>query len=158
MNHSKSTESSELADPFAALYSTGPSSSLYISGRLTLLRVPAWLNPGLWIQFPSHPTHSAWHRRLDANSFLWLRSAVNQAIDSGKIATGFEDAPAIMEHIAAIGIEAAAFTADDIATHCRATEWFAFNTGLPSWADEIDFNFLPASQQITKPALTGGRT
>ncbi len=51
-----------------------------------------------------------------------------------------------MEHIAAIGIEAAAFTADDIATHCRAPEWFAFNAGLPTWTDEIDFNFLPASQ------------
>ena len=146
------------SDPFESLYQTSCLTHIYISGRLTLLRVPAWLNPGLWIQFPSHPTHSAWHRRLDANSFLWLRSAVNQAIDSGKIATGFEDAPTIMEHIAAIGIEAAAFTADDITPHCRAPEWFAFNAGLPTWADEIDFNFLPASQQIAKPALTGGRT
>lgn len=141
-------------DPFAVLYEPQPQSHIYISGRLTLLRVPAWLNPGLWIQFPSHPTNSAWHRRLDSNSFLWLRSAVNHAMDSGKIAPGFEDAPAIMEQIAAIGITEGAFTADEISKHCTAPEWYSFNDGLPTWADEIEPDFLPPVRRNDKAALT----
>jgi hypothetical protein len=75
-------------------------------------------------------------------------------MDSGKIAPGFEDAPTIMEHIAAIGIEAAAFTADDITPHCRAPEWYSFNAGLPAWADEIGWDFLPPVRRSDKAALT----
>ena len=139
-------------DPFASLYLPAQEqiSQLYISGRLTLLRVPSWLNPGEWIQFPDHPTHSAWHRRLTANVFLWLRSAVNRAINAGSIAQGFEDAPQTLEHIAAIGVEAGAFTADEIEPHETAPEWFSFNAGLPSWADDIGFEFLSPTP-LTSP-------
>ena len=139
-NHSTFTESAN-SDPFAALYYAEPLSHLYISGRLTLLRVPSWLNPGEWIRFPNHVTHQAWHRRLDAQAFLWLRSAVNRAVESGKIAPGFEDAPQMLEHIASIAITNGSFTADEIASHCTAPEWYEFNSGLPSWADEIDSMF-----------------
>jgi hypothetical protein len=42
-----------------------------------------------------------------------------------------------MERIAEIGINNGAFTADEIASHCTAPEWYSFNSGLPRWADEI---------------------
>ena len=147
-------------DPFAALCEpqaataepSRPQTQLYISGRLTLLRIPAGVC-GEWISI-----ESIWHRRLDANAFLWLRSAVNRAVESGKIAAGFEDAQQTLEHIAAIAIADGTFTADDIATHSTAPEWFAFNAGLPTWADEIGPDFLPPVRRNTKPALTGGQS
>jgi len=141
------------SDPFESLYQNSGTSHIYISGRLTLLRVPEWLNPGEWIQFPNHPTHSAWHRRLTANVFLWLRSAVNRAINAGSIAQGFEDAPQTLERIAAIGIEAGAFTADEVGPYETAPEWFSFNAGLPVWADGIGFEFLPPT-----PLTSGNKT
>ena len=146
----KSIESNETADPFAALYSTGPQSQLYISGRLTILRAPSG-TCGPWLNAPPCPI---WHRLLDANSFLWLRTAVNRAIDSGKIAPGFEDAQQTLEHIAAIGIEHGSFTAAEIETHQVAPEWFQFNSGLPSWADDIGPDFLPHVPKKRKAALT----
>lgn len=131
------------ADPFAALYSTGPESSLYISGRLTLLRIPAgvcgeWINP-----LPS----PVWHRRLDANAFLWLRSAVRRTIEAGKLAPEFSDAPQRLDQIAAIAIEHGALTADDIAPHLTAPDWYSFSSGLPAWADDIGPDFLPPQPQ-----------
>ena len=124
-------------DPFESLYQTSCSTQLYISGRLTLLRAPSG-TCGPWLNAPPCPI---WHRLLDANSFLWLRTAVNRAIESGKITPGFEDAPTIMEHIAAVGIEHRSFTADEIASHRTAPEWYSFSDGLPSWADDIGVDF-----------------
>jgi len=129
-------------DPFAALYSpspstTQPTTSLYISGRLTLLRVPQWLNPGEWIQFPNNLTHSAWHRRLTPNAFLWLRTAVNRAIESGRITEEFSDASQILEQIAEIGIEHGVLTAEEIESYCRPPDDYSFNEGIPVWADGI---------------------
>ena len=129
-------------DPFESLYQNSNITQIYISGRLTLLRVPEWLNPGEWIRFSEHPTHSAWHRRLTSQAFLWLRSAVNRAMESGNVAQGFEDAPQALDRIAEIGIETGAFTADKIAPGLSAPEWFRFNSGLPAWADEIGPYFL----------------
>ncbi len=123
-------------DPFAALYSAGPSSQLYISGRLTLLRIPAGVC-GEWTNLAFLTTHDTWHRRLDANAFLWLRAAVRRTIEAGKLSAEFADAESRLEQIAAIGITDGAFTADDIASHCTAPEWYSFNAGLPIWADEI---------------------
>ena len=131
MDHSKSTESSESADPFAALHSAGPQTQLYISGRLTLLRIPAGVC-GEWVS-----VESIWHRRLDVNAFLWLRSAVRRTIEAGKLSAEFTDAESRLEQIAAIGVTDGAFTADEIASHCTAPEWYSFNSGLPRWADEI---------------------
>ncbi len=141
------------SDPFESLYQNSGTSQLYISGRLTLLRVPSWLNPGEWIRFPDHPTHSAWHRRLTAHAFLWLRSAVNRVVIAGNVAQGFEDAPQTIERIAAIGVEAGALTIDDIGPHETAPEWFSFNAGLPVWADDIGFEF-PPSTPLTPPTKT----
>jgi hypothetical protein len=124
------------ADPFAALYSAGPSTQIYISGRLTLLRIPAGVC-GEWTSLNFITSQSSWHRRLDANAFLWLRSAVRRTIESGKLSAEFADAESRLEQIAAIGITDGAFTADDIASHCTAPEWYSFNAGLPIWADEI---------------------
>lgn len=124
------------ADPFAALYYAGPSTQLYISGRLTLLRIPAGVC-GEWTSLNFITSQSSWHRRLDANAFLWLRSAVRRTIESGKLSAEFADAESRLEQIAAIGITDGAFTADDIASHCTAPEWYSFNAGLPIWADEI---------------------
>lgn len=125
------------SDPFESLYQTSCSTQIYISGRLTLLRAPSG-TCGPWLNAPPHDT---WHRLLDANSFLWLRTAVNRAIESGKITPGFEDAQQTLEHIAAIGIEHGSFTAEEIAEHRTAPEWFQFNDGLPSWADDIVVDF-----------------
>jgi len=138
------------SDPFESLYQTSCSTQLYISGRLTLLRAPSG-TCGPWLNAPPCPV---WHRLLDANSFLWLRTAVNRAIDSGKIAPGFEDAQQTLEHIASIGIEYGSFTADEIASHQVAPEWFQFNAGLPSWADDIGPDFLPHVPKKRKAALT----
>jgi hypothetical protein len=99
----KFTESSESADPFAALYSTGPVSSLYISGRLTLLRIPVGVC-GEWTSLNFITSHSTWHRRLDANAFLWLRAAARRTIEAGKLATEFSDAEQCLDQIAAIAI------------------------------------------------------
>ena len=124
------------ADPFAALYSAGPQTQLYISGRLTLLRIPAGVC-GEWTSLNFITSQSSWHRRLDANAFLWLRTAVRRTIEAGKLSPEFADAESRLEQIAAIGITDGAFTADDIASHCTAPEWYSFNAGLPIWADEI---------------------
>lgn len=144
----KSIESSEIADPFAALYSAGPASSLYISGRLTLLRIPSGVC-GEWIS-----VESTWHRRLDAHAFLWLRTAVRRTVEAGKLSAEFADAESRLDQIAAIGITNGAFTADEISKHCTAPEWYSFNAGLPTWADEIEPDFLPPVRRNDKAALT----
>lgn len=131
------------SDPFESLYQPACLTHLYISGRLTLLRVPSWLSPGLWIRFPDHVTHSAWHRRLDAHGFLWLRAAVRAAIESGKLSAEFSDAESQLEQIAAIGIREGVFAADEIASHYTAPEWYSFSSGLPTWADDADLDPLP---------------
>jgi len=138
------------SDPFESLYQTSCSTQLYISGRLTLLRAPSG-TCGTWLNAPPCPI---WHRLLDAHTFLWLRTAVNRAIESGKIAPGFEDAQQTLEHIAAVGIEHGSFTADEISTHRAAPEWFQFNAGLPSWADDCGPDFLPHVPKRRKAALT----
>ena len=142
------------SDPFESLYQTPCPTHLYISGRLTLLRVPSWMNPGDWIQFPDHPTHATWHRRLDAHAFLWLRTAVRRTIKAGKLSAEFADAESRLEQIATIGITEGAFTADEISKHCMAPEWYSFNAGLPTWADEIEPDFLPPVRRNDKAALT----
>lgn len=123
-------------DPFAALYSAGPSYQLYISGRLTLLRIPSGVC-GEWTNLAFLTTHATWHRRLDANAFLWLRAAVRRTIEAGKLSPEFADAESRLDQIAAIAIADGTFTADDIASHRTAPEWYSFNAGLPIWADEI---------------------
>ena len=135
------------SDPFESLLQITIATHIYISGRLTLLKIPEWMNTGDWIQFTDHPTHPAWHRRLDAHAFLWLRAAVQRAIESGKIAQGFEDAPQVIEQIADIGINAGVFTAGEIDLQKASPEWFSFNSGLPAWADDIGPNFLPPQKQ-----------
>jgi len=153
MDHSKSTESSESSDPFAALYSAGPQTQLYISGRLTLLRIPAGVC-GEWTSLNFITSQSSWHRRLDANAFLWLRAAVCRTVEAGKLSAEFADAESRLEQIATIGITDGAFTADEISQHCAAPEWYSFNAGLPTWADEIEPDFLPPVRRNDKAALT----
>ena len=145
------------ADPFAALYSAGPQPQLYISGRLTLLRIHAGVC-GEWTSLGFITSHSTWHRRLDANAFLWLRSAVRRTIESGKLSAEFSDAESRLEQIAAIGIADGTFTADDIASHCTAPEWYSFNSGIPTWADEIEPDFLPPVKTKRNAALTVARS
>ena len=142
------SESRETADPFAALYSAGPQSHLYISGRLTLLRIPIGAC-GEWIS-----VESTWHRRLDANAFLWLRAAVRRTVEAGKLSEEFADAESRLDQIAAIGITNGAFTADEISKQCTAPEWYSFNAGLPTWADEIEPDFLPPVRRNDNAALT----
>lgn len=146
-----------IADPFAALYSAGPQTQLYISGRLTLLRIPVGVC-GEWTNLSFITSHSTWHRRLDANAFLWLRAAVRRTIEAGKLSVEFADAESRLEQIAAIGIADGILTDDDIATHRKAPEWYAFNDGLPTWADEIEPDFLPTSPRNGKAALTVARS
>ena len=136
---------------------TESTSSLYISGRLTLLRIPAGVC-GEWTNLAFLTTHATWHRRLDANAFLWLRSAVRRTIEAGKLAPEFSDDELRLDQIAAIAIADGTLTADDIATHRTAPEWYSFNAGLPTWADEIGPDFLPPVRRNPKPALTGGRS
>ena len=138
-----------IADPFAALYSAGPKTQLYISGRLTLLRIPVGVC-GEWTSLNFITSQSSWHRRLDANAFLWLRAAV----EAGKLSAEFADAELRLEQIAAIGITEGAFTADEISKHCTAPEWYSFNDGLPTWADEIEPDFLPPVRRNNNAALT----
>lgn len=133
-----------IADPFASLFPPQltaspprPQFDLYISGRLTLLRAPSG-TCGEWLNAPPCPI---WHRRLDANAFLWLRSAVRRTIESGKLSPEFADAESRLDWIAETAIEQGTFTADEISQHCTAPEWYAFNAGLPTWADEIDSLF-----------------
>lgn len=140
MDHSKSTESNETADPFAALYSAGPKTQLYISGRLTLLRIPVGVC-GEWTSLNFITSQSSWHRRLDANAFMWLRAAVRRTVEAGKLSPEFADAESRLDWIAETAIKQGAFTADEITSHCTAPEWYAFNSGLPVWADEIDSLF-----------------
>jgi hypothetical protein len=142
-------------DPFAVLYST-PKTQLYISGRLTLLRIPVGVC-GEWTSL-NFTSQSSWHRRLDANAFLWLRAAVRRTIEAGKLSAEFADAESRLEQIAAIGIADGAFTADEIASHCTAPEWYSFNTGLPTWADEIEPDFLPPVKTKRNAALTEARS
>ena len=145
------------ADPFAALYSAGPKTQLYISGRLTLLRITAGVC-GEWTSLGFITSHSTWHRRLDANAFLWLRAAVRRTVEAGKLSAEFADAESRLEQIATIGITDGAFTADEIATQRTAPEWYSFNDGLPTWADEIEPDFLPTSQRNGNAALTVARS
>ena len=136
---------------------TESTSSLYISGRLTLLRIPAGVC-GEWTNLSFITTHATWHRRLDANAFLWLRSAVRRTIEAGKLSPEFSDAEQRLDQIAAIAIADGTFTADDIATQRTAPEWYSFNDGLPTWADEIEPDFLPTSQRNGNAALTVARS
>ncbi len=136
---------------------TESTSSLYISGRLTLLRIPAGVC-GEWTNLSFITTHATWHRRLDANAFLWLRSAVRRTIEAGKLSPEFSDAEQRLDQIAAIAIADGTFTADDIASHCTAPEWYSFNAGLPTWADEIGPDFLPPVKTKRNAALTVARS
>mgnify|MGYP000240411102 FL=1 len=136
---------------------TESTSSLYISGRLTLLRIPAGVC-GEWTNLSFITTHSTWHRRLDTNAFLWLRSAVRRTIETGKLAPEFSDAEQRLDQIAAIAIADGTFTADDIATRREAPEWYSFNAGLPTWADEIEPDFLPPMKTKRNAALTEARS
>jgi len=145
------------SDPFESLYQTSCSTQLYISGRLTLLRIPAGVC-GEWTNLAFLTTHATWHRRLDANAFLWLRSAVRRTIEAGKLAPEFSDAELRLDQIAAIAIVDGIFTADDIATHREAPEWYSFNAGLPTWADEIGPDFLPPVKTKRNAALTVARS
>jgi len=140
------------ADPFAVLYSP-PQTQLYISGRLTLLRIPAGVC-GEWTNLSFITSHATWHRRLDANAFLWLRAAARRTVEAGKLSAEFADAESRLEQIATIGITDGAFTADEISQHCTAPEWYSFNAGLPTWADEIEPDFLPPVRRNDKAALT----
>ena len=141
-------------DPFAELYEPSlPQTHLYISGRLTLLRIPAGVC-GEWTSLNFITSQSSWHRRLDANAFLWLRAAVRRTVEAGKLSEEFADAESRLDQIAAIGITNGAFTADEISQHCAAPEWYSFNAGLPTWADEIEPDFLPPSRRNSKAALT----
>ena len=142
------------SDPFESLYQTSCLTQLYISGRLTLLRIPAGVC-GEWTNLAFITSHATWHRRLDANAFLWLRTAVRRTIESGNLSPEFSDAEQRLDQIAAIGIADGAFTADDIASHRTAPEWYSFNAGLPAWADDIGPDFLPPVRRKPKPALTG---
>lgn len=145
------------SDPFESLYQTSCPTQLYISGRLTLLRIPAGVC-GEWTNLSFITSHSTWHRRLDANAFLWLRSAVRRTIESGELSAEFSDAEQRLEQIAAIAIADGTFTADDIASHRTAPEWYSFNTGLPTWADEIEPDFLPPVKTKRNAALTVARS
>ena len=103
------SESHEATDPFAALYepktaTAEPSrqqTQLYISGRLTLLRIPVGVC-GEWTSLNFITSQSSWHRRLDANAFLWLRAAVRRTIEAGKLSAEFADAESRLEQIAAV--------------------------------------------------------
>ena len=145
------------SDPFELLYQPTCSTQLYISGRLTLLRIPYGVC-GDWTNLAFITSHASWHRRLDANAFLWLRSAVRRTIESGKLSAEFADAESRLEQIATIGITDGAFTADEIATQRTAPEWYSFNDGLPTWADEIEPDFLPPAKTKHKAALTESRS
>jgi len=131
MDHSKSTESSESSDPFAALYPSGPQSQIYISGRLQLLRMPSGV-AGEWFSI-----NDTWYRRLAPAAFLWLRDAVNRAIESGKLSGEFQGAAETLRQIAAIGIEHGAFQPEEIAEGCTPPDCFSFSDGLPRWAEEF---------------------
>jgi len=139
-------------DPFAVLYSQ-PKTQLYISGRLTLLRIPVGVC-GEWTSLNFITSQSSWHRRLDANAFLWLRAAVRRTVEAGKLSAEFADAESRLEQIATIGITDGAFTADEISQNCTAPEWYSFNAGLPTWADEIEPDFLPPVRRNDNAALT----
>jgi len=141
------------SDPFESLYQPSCSTQLYISGRLTLLRIPVGVC-GEWTSLNFITSQSSWHRRLDANAFLWLRAAVRRTVEAGKLSAEFADAESRLEQIAAIGITDGAFTADEISKHCTAPEWYSFNAGLPTWADEIEPDFLPPVRRNDKAALT----
>lgn len=138
-----------IADPFALL-----TKEIYVSGHLTLFAAPRgvcsdWTMPG------HLSTHAHWHRRLDANAFLWLRGAVRRAIESGNLADEFQDALERLEWIRGVGIEYGSFTADDVAEGNQAAPaWYSFNAGLPRWADDIGPDFLPPRQKPVKAALT----
>lgn len=127
----KSETSPVTDDPFAAV-----SYEIHISGRLTLLRTPRG-TCGEWTCAEFLTTHPGWHRRLTAHAFLWLRDAVHRAIESGNLSSEFADALQRLEWIRSVGIEYGAFTPDDVAEHQHAPERYAFNSGLPHWADEI---------------------
>lgn len=141
------------SDPFESLYQTSRPTQIYISGRLTLLRIPVGVC-GEWTNLAFLTNHNTWHRRLDAHAFLWLRAAVRRTIESGKLSAEFSDAESRLEQIAAIAIADGAFTADEISQHCTAPEWYSFNAGLPTWADEIEPDFLPPVRRNDKAALT----
>jgi len=134
------TISADTDDPFASLFlpATHQTSQLYISGRLTLLRVPPG-TCGEWLCYAFLTPTPTWHRRLDANAYLWLRNRVQSAIESGKLSSDFHDALATLSWIAEIGIAHGAFTAEEIGPCCRASEIWEFNAGLPHWADSADF-------------------
>ena len=118
-------------DPFAALYPAVPQSQIYISGRLQLLRMPSGV-AGEWFSIDD-----TWYRRLTPAAFLWLRDAVNRAIESGRLSGEFQGAAETLRQIAAIGIEHGAFQPEEIAEGCAAPDCFSFADGLPRWAEEF---------------------
>jgi hypothetical protein len=120
-------------DPFAALYSAGPQSQIYISGRLQLLRMPSGV-AGEWFSI-----NDTWYRRLTPAVFLWLRDAVNRAIESGRLSGEFQGAAETLRQIAAIGIEHVAFQPEEIADGCTPPDCFNFSDGLPRWAEEFAY-------------------
>lgn len=125
------SELSNAIDPFAALYPAVPQSQIYISGRLQLLRMPSGV-AGEWFSI-----NDTWYRRLTPAAFLWLRNAVNRAIESGRLSGEFQGAAETLRQIAAIGIDHGAFQPDEIAEGCTAPDCFSFSDGLPHWAEEF---------------------
>jgi len=119
------------SDPFESLYQPTVLSQIYISGRLDVLRVAPNI-AGLWIH-----VNDRWYRRLDSHVFLWLRAAVDRAIESGKLAGEFLGAAETLQHIAAIGIDHGAFRPDEIAEHHQAPDDFRFSDDVPRWVEEF---------------------
>ncbi len=110
-------------------------SKIYVSTHLEAIAVPSEL-AGRWLMIDH--VSPRWHRLLDAPTYLWLRSQVRTAIQSGRLADQAPEALSALAAIESAGLQSGQLTAAEIAEHCRPQSSYIWADGIPRWAEWAD--------------------
>ncbi len=102
----------------------------HISGTLRIVKTS---DCGRWLH-----VNGEWHRLLDIPTFLWLRSQVRTAIQSGRLSDNASEALTQLEAIRTAGLQSGQLTAAEIAEHCRPQSSYIWADGIPRWAEWAD--------------------
>lgn len=103
---------------------------IHISGSLRIVKTS---HCSQWLH-----VNGEWHRLLDIPTYLWLRSQVRTAIQSGRLADQAPEALSALAAIESAGLQSGQLTAAEIAEHCRPPSSYIWADGIPRWAEWVD--------------------
>lgn len=129
------TNSSECYNGVTASVTQKNPSKIYVSTHLEAIAVPSGL-AGRWLMIDH--VSPRWHRLLDVSTYLWLRSQVRTAIQSGCLADQAPEALSALAAIESAGLQSGQLTAVEIAEHCRTPSSYIWADGIPRWAEWVD--------------------